>query len=289
MKRITWIHLFWKVPLCGLIFFIGFMPGSQLASWVGLPAPDMPAGADPAIVAQFTLLGSLLLALGLAAVSRGLSGSFFRRWLILFLFTWIAFGVNNYLEAAIFTTMADASLYSVVLYLPAALLCSAAIAWLIPSKLQSASFVTQARAFFSGRAIGDWAWRLLAAFLAFPLAYYFFGRLISPIVLPYYQQGSHQLALPGWDQILPVLALRSLLFLLICLPILISWKLSNRSLFLTLGLSLFLLVGGISMISAYWLPPVLRVTHSLEIFADEMVYAGALVLLLRQRTPQPEA
>jgi hypothetical protein len=30
------------------------------------------------------------------------------------------------------------------------------------------------------------------------------------------------------------------------------------------------------MLQAYWLVPVLRVTHSLEIFADEMVYVGAL-------------
>jgi hypothetical protein len=33
---------------------------------------------------------------------------------------------------------------------------------------------------------------------------------------------------------------------------------------------------------------VLRVTHGLEIFADEMVYTGALVLLLGKRVTQPE-
>jgi hypothetical protein len=78
------------------------------------------------------------------------------------------------------------------------------------------------------------------------------------------------------------------LFLLVCLPILITWRLSKNRLFLTLGLTLFILVGGLSMMSAYWLAPVLRVTHSLEIFADEMVYAGALILLLGRRMTQPE-
>ena len=287
MKFTSWFHYLWKVPLCGLLFFIGFLPGNQLATWIGLPTPDMPIGADQAIVGQYTLLACLILALALAAVSRGLSGGFFSRWLILFFFTWIAYAVNNYFEAAIFSTMSAAALYSVVLFLPASLLCSAGVAWLFPPVMPGATFFAQARTFFAGRTLGNWTWRLGAAFLAFPLAYYLFGSLIAPIVLPYYQHGTNQLALPGWDQILPVLALRSLLFLLVCLQILIAWKLSNRSLFLTLGLALFILVGGIGMLEAYWLVPVLRVTHTLEIFTDEMVYAGALVLLLRRPMTQP--
>ncbi len=289
MKLTSWLHYFWKVPLCGFLFFIGFIPGSLLATWMGLPTPDMPMGADQATIAQYTLLGSLILALGLAAISRGLSGNFLSRWLILFFFAWIAYGVNNYLEASIFSTMSAVSLYTVVLYLPASLLSSAAVAWLFPPDAHGAGFLARVRTFFAGRTTGSWTWRLLAAWLAFPLAYYFFGRLISPIVLPYYLQGTNELALPGWDQILPVLALRSLLFLLVCLPILISWRLSNRRLFLTLGLTLFILVGGLGMLSAYWLPQVLRVTHSLEIFADEMVYAGAMILLLSRPGTQLES
>jgi hypothetical protein len=162
------------------------------------------------------------------------------------------------------------------------------VALLFPPDALGSGFLAQARAYFASRTIGSWAWRFIAAFLAFPLIYYLFGRLIAPIVLPYYQQGVNELAFPGWDQILPVLAIRSLLFLLVCLPILITWRYSNGRLFLTLGLALFILVGGIAMIQAYWLPLVLRVTHSLEMFADEMVYAGALVLLLGKHTAQPE-
>jgi hypothetical protein len=287
MKSLSWLHYFWKAPLCGLLFFIGFIPGGQLAGWMGLPTPELPPGLDQAAIAQYTLLGSLILAVGLAALARGLAGGFLARWLTLFFFTWIAYGINNSLEAAIFSTMAGASLYTVVLYVPAALLCSAAVAWLFPSDLPGAGFYAQARTFFAGRPRGSWAWRLLAAFLAFPLVYYLVGSLISPIVLPYYLAGTNQLALPGWDQMLPVLALRSLLFLLACMPIVIAWRRSSNRLFLTLGLALFILVGGVSMLSAYWLPPVLRVTHGLEIFVDEAVYAGALVWLLRRPVTQP--
>ncbi len=288
MKSTSWLHYFWKLPFCGLLFFLGLIPGNLLATAIGLPAPEIPVGTDEATLGQYTILASLILALGLAALGRGLSGSFLARWLILFFFTWIAYAVNNYFEAAIFTTMSAASVFSVVLYLPASLLCSAAVAWLFPPDRQGESFFNQAKAFFAGRTVGNWAWRLFAAFLAFPLVYYFFGRLIAPIVLPYYLQGVSQLTLPGWNQILPVLALRSLLFLLICLPILITWRLSYGRLFLALGLALFLLVGGISMMYAYWLAPVLRVTHSLEILADEFFYAGALILLLGRHMTQPE-
>ena len=287
MKITPWIHYVWKVPLCGLLFFFGFIPGGQLAAWLGLSIPEMPAGLDQATIAQYTLLGSMILALGLAALAHGLSGGFLSRWLILFFFAWVAYGLNNYLEAAIFSTMSAASLYTVVLYLPAALLCSAAVTWLFPAQNKGASFPAQVRSFFAGRTVGSWAGRLAAAFLTFPLAYYFFGSLISPIVLPYYREGVSQLALPGWDQILPVLAVRSLLFLLVCLPILIAWNLSNRNLFLTLGLALFIFVGGVSMLSAFWLPNILRLTHSLEILADEIVYAGALILLLGRHASRP--
>lgn len=282
------LHYLWKVPLCGFLFFMGFIPGGQLAAALGLPEPTMPMGADPATMGQYTLLTSLILALGLAAVSRGLSGGFLSRWLILFFFTWIAYGVNTYFEAMIFSTMSAASLYAVVLYLPASLFCSAAVAGLFPPVVKGEGFFTRTRSFFADRTLGSWTWRLFAAFLAFPMTYFIFGNLIAPIVLPYYLQGSNELALPAWDQILPVIAIRSLFFLLVCLPILIVWKLSSRRLFLTLGLALFILVGGVAMMQAYWLPTVLRVTHGLEIFADEMVYTGALILLLGRHTTQPE-
>ena len=286
MKSISMVHNFWKIPLCGLMFFLGFIPGSQLAASIGLTAPGLPLGADQVTLAQYTLLASVILAFGLSILARGISGNFFARWMILFWLTWFAYGVNNYLEAAIFTTMSDVSLYTVALYFPASLLCSAAVVWLFPSMVQEAEFIPQARSFFEGRSPGNWAGRLLAAFLAFPVVYLLFGSLISPIVLPYYAEGANQLTLPGWDLILPVAALRSLLFLVVCLPVLITWKLSDRRLMLSLGLTLFLLVGGLGMLYAYWLPPILRITHGLEIFADEMVYTGVLLFLLRKPTGQ---
>jgi cytochrome bd-type quinol oxidase subunit 2 len=81
-------------------------------------------------------------------------------------------------------------------------------------------------------------------------------------------------------EIIPVQFLRSLLFLLACLPVLITWRKSRLSLFITLGATLFILVGGILLLQAYWYPPVMRLIHSLEILADSFAHAGALVILL---------
>jgi hypothetical protein len=117
--------------------------------------------------------------------------------------------------------------------------------------------------------------------------YFGFGSLIAPLVLDYYRQGIAELAIPGMDRLIPVLLLRSLLFLLVCLLVLVSWQASYWRLCVTLGLVLFMLVGGVNLLQAYWFPPILRVVHSLEILADELVYAGALVTLLARTMPQP--
>jgi len=276
----SWIHYFWKIPLCGVAYFVGFMIGSPLATALGLTTPALPAGADANTLMQLTLVGSLILALVQAWLSRNLAGGFLVRWFSLLVLAWIAYALNTYFEAAIFSTMAAASAFTLIIYSPAFLLQTALVAALFPPDVRGESFVTRARAFFAGHSAVELTVRLVAAYLAFPIAYLIFGSLIAPIVMPYYQQGVGELALPGWGQILPVLALRSVLFLIACLPVLIAWQGSRLRLFGVLGLALFAFVGGVAMLQAHWFPPVLRIVHSLEIFADEMVYAGALVLLL---------
>lgn len=273
------LSFLWKIPLCAFAFYGGTMMGGMAASGLGLPTPAMPAGADQMVIGQIMILVSLILAGCLAILSRKLSGSFAARWLILSLLVWIAFGVNNVLEGAIFTSMSAASLFTIVLYIFASLLCGAAVAWLFPPQAHAADFSGRAKRFFARHQTRAWIWRFLAAFLAFPLIYLAFGRLIAPLVIDYYEQGLFGLSLPDWNQILPILFVRSFLFLIACLPVLIAWNGSNRGLFLTLGLTLFLLVGGLSMLQAYWMPSILRVVHSLEILADEMAYTGMMVML----------
>lgn len=272
----------WKLSLCALAFYGGTMLGGMTASMLGLPAPDMPAGAEQMILGQLLILVSLILAGGLAILSLNLSGGFVCRWLAISLLVWVAYGVNNVLEGAIFTTISATSLFTIVLYIIASLLCGAAVAWLFPPKNKGDDFFISARNFFTRYTTVSWAWRFLAALLAFPLVYLLFGRLVAPFVMGFYEQGLFDLTLPTWDQILPILFLRSLLFLFACLPVLILLQVSPRRMFWMLGLILFLLVGGLSLLQAYWLPTELRIIHGLEILADELVYAGILVILFKR-------
>jgi hypothetical protein len=240
----------------------------------------MPAGVSTNQLLLLTLLTSFILTGALGYVSLHLSGGFLNRWLVLFFLTWIAYGVNNFLEAAIFTTMSGPAV--VVMYLFSSMFCTAVIAAFLHPQEQGDNFIARTKAFFSGRTLFEWTWRLLLSFLAFPFAYILFGLLVKPFTYEFYTQQQMGLTAPGWGEILPVLAVRSLLFLLVILPVLITWRGSRTGLFVTLGLVLFLLVGGLSLLQAIWYPPIVRIAHSLEILADSFVHAGIVVYLLVQ-------
>jgi hypothetical protein len=52
------------------------------------------------------------------------------------------------------------------------------------------------------------------------------------------------------------------------------------SLFYSLGFALFVLVGLLYMLGAYYMPLEVRLPHTLEILVDSFAYAGVLVILL---------
>jgi len=275
----------WKLPLCTLAFFVGITLGAMVAALLGLPNPGLPVGTNQTTLSMYFLLASLLLALALSFVARGLSGGFVTRWLILAFLTWVVNAVNTYIEARIFTTFAAASLFTVVTFLVASVLCGAAVALCFPPGQTGNSFLARVRGFFAERRGWEWAWRLLVMIVAFPAIYLFFGYLVAPFVADYYRQQLFGLSLPGWGQIITAQLLRSPLFLLACLPVLIAWLRSNRELVIVLGWALFVLVGLLAMIPAYWMPLGLRLIHSMEILADSFVYAWMFVFLLSPRAP----
>ncbi len=273
----------WKVPLGGLAFVAGTVLGSMLAGSMGLQTPSMPEGTDPQTLLLAQLLTSPLLALALAFLSRRLQGRFVVRWLILSLLTWLAYSVNTLLEAAIFTALAAASPYTAVIQFVGSFACGAAVAALFRPKEGAQPFTGGVRAFFSPRPWSQWVWRLALAAVVFMPIYLFFGRLVVSFTYEYYREGLVGLTAPGWDRILPVLFVRSVLFLVASLPVLVAWRGSRRSLILALGIALFVLVGALGLLGGYWLPVSVRLFHSLEILADSMVYAWALVMLLVNR------
>ena len=124
--------------------------------------------------------------------------------------------------------------------------------------------------------------------MAFPVIYIAFGLAVRPLIQSYYLNGQYELVNPTWGQLIPLQLERSLLFLLASLPSLIWWKGSRLSLWLALGFSIYTLMIFTGVLTAYWLPGSMRLFHGLEMLADALVYAGALILLLRQSVQTKE-
>ena len=278
------LHYLWKLPLCGAAFFLGMTLSGVALPLLGLEAPPIPEGTEAGTIALWFLAGSLILALALSFVSRSVQGGFpfLWRWLLLGSLAWVAGGVGVVLEASVFMTTGavssrNAMLFTALNFLPPSFACAALVALLFPPEHRGEPMSASLRAFFRSWTIREWAWRVLGTILAFPVIYVTFGRLVLPWVGDYYAQGAYELVAPSWAQIIPLQLARSALFLLVCLPVLVTWGGSRRGLILSLGFALSVLVSFMSVITSYWFPWQMRLFHGLEITADSFAYVGVLV------------
>jgi hypothetical protein len=277
-----------KVLLCSLAFIAGAVIGGLVATVLGLQQPPMPEGVDSSFAFLLLLLESPLMALALVLVGRGLGGGLLPRALALSSFTWVAYTLNTAIETLAFTTPTiEGALFTTVSFLVPSVLCATTVALLFPAEDKGKGLADAAKEFFGRRPAGAWVWRIAVAAVAFVPIYLFFGSLVAPMTADYFQESMYGLRQPGRDEILLVLLVRSILFLLACLPIVAMWQQSNRRLFLGMGFALFVLVGLLYMLGAYYMPLTIRVPHALEILADSFVYAGVLVVLLAKGGAHP--
>jgi hypothetical protein len=274
-----------KLLLCSLAFILGAVIGGMAAALLGLQQPSMPEGVDTSLAFLLLLLESPVLALALALVARGLGGGLLPRALILAFFTWVAYTLNTAIESVAFTTTTVAgALFTTVSFLVPSVSCGTVTALLFASGEKGKSLAAIARDFFDRRTAGAWGWRIAVAAVAFVPIYLFFGSLVAPVTAGYFQQSLYGLRQPDPNEMLVVLSVRSVLFLFACLPIVIVWQRSKRRLFLSLSFALFVLVGFLYMLGAYYMPLAVRIPHTLEILADSLVYAGVLVAILAGRS-----
>jgi hypothetical protein len=277
-----WIGYLWRVPVCALAYVLGSVIGGMMLPLLGVSMPAMPEGADPQTLMRDMLLAALVLAVGLTPLSRHLAGSLHARVAILSALIWVCATLNTVIEARIFSTLfAQGGALSLVLHgiLPS-LVCGAVLAALIHVDTSPEQSPSNLAAYLTFRRPQSWAWRLPLTVLAFPVIYFVFGAAIAPIVMPYYQNSSIGLVVPNPGTILLTQLGRSALFLLVTLPIMAFWAGTLRRLALSLGLAYSVLVGLFGLIQASWFPPILRITHSVEICADSFTYALVLVALL---------
>jgi len=274
------VVLLGKLILCALTFVIGMMLGGMWAGMSGLSAPTMPPGMDASTATRTLFATSPLLAIALYGVGRELAGGWFTRTVVLALFAWLAYTVNNVIEAVIFSNYVTSPWFTLLTFTPAVLLCAGMTAWLFPAQPRGSAFAQIARTRFHQRSPRAWLWRLGSAALIFMPIYYLFGLLVVPFVGEYYRQGAFGLALPPLTILLPVLFVRSVFFLIACLPVMMAWQGTKWRLWISLGFALFVCVGLLNLLAANWIPVWVRAIHLTEILADSLVYAGALVWLL---------
>lgn len=292
MTMKTLVVFLGKLMAVGLAFVLGMMLGGMVAGASGVPAPQLPPDMDANATLGVLLAGSPLLGLALYFVARALAGNWLTRASVLALLAWVAYVLNNVIEAVIFSSYVTSPWYNLITFTPAILLCAGVTAWLFPPTGPTQGFVQRWRQHVQQRRAGAWRWRLSLAAVSFMPIYYGFGLLVVPFVGDYYQQGAFGLAQPPLATLLGVLLLRSVLFAIACLPVIVAWQGTRLRLWLSLGFALFVMVGLLYMLAANWLPPQIRVIHTLEILADSFAHAAVLVWLLAPQgvthTEQPE-
>ena len=273
-SRNPFVSWAWKIPAIAIAYFIGVMISGGVITAAKMQWPTFPQSAGETNEFIVSLIGSILMAICLALLARGIRGSKTKRWLILTAFAYITFGLNNQIEAAIFTTYGGTTTMLIFFILPCAFGAAAAVYLFRPEHPEESL-----ESVVSNQPLSRWWWRAGVAWIAFPVIYVFFGMLAAPLVVPVYQTQDFGLNLPGFGTMLPVALVRSGFYLAATIPILVTWSRSRRSLYWSLAIAFFAMMGLIGLLSAAFFPPILRITHSIEILGDALVYAWLLITL----------
>lgn len=261
-----------KMVICVFAYTAGVMLTGAVMGALHLPSPTLPPGTTQQGMFASLILGTSLLVLGLAPLAAHLGRSRLQRWCALFPLIFVAIAVNTMIEASIFSNMV-----------------SIGVPWMCAHYVLPCALLVSALVFFFGNSeptaglplLGpvQWAWRVLAAWLAFPVIYFVFGICVAPFVTYAYHAGIAGLTIPPVTVILRTQLLRSALFLASSIPVLALWTGSRRGLFVAFGFAEAMMVGIHGLAQATWFPMVLRVAHSIEITFDSFAYIGVLVLL----------
>ena len=275
-----------KGILAGILYIFGTMLAGTLFAWFHVPLVNpAPPGSDLHKTALMFFLATPLLGLALVPLARHTAGSRFLRGLVFTFLIFICLGLTAVMEMRIFMTVYShgGSLAAILAAIPPSLLCGFGLAFLVAPEDSEVSAGRRLNNFFAAHSAMSWVVRFALAILAFGIIYFFFGMIVAPFVVPFYRAGVLGLILPPFSVILPVLFVRSALFLLAFLPFLALWTRSRLSLILAGGLAFWFLTGLYGMLMVVFWPPVMRICHGLEIGADAFAYAAALVFLLVPR------
>ena len=189
--------------------------------------------------------------------------------------------LNNYVEAYFFTTRyANPSflLQSIVSALISSIITASAAVLLFGYGISG--ITATLKEYLSTRSRGWWAIRIALGSVAYFPIYFFFGMLITPFVLPYYNDPSFGLHIPSFAVLIPVELFRGFVYALVLLPLLATVVGGRTTKFTALAAMLYIPGGLIALLGNSGIPAPIIPFHGLEILADSIMYALVLSRLL---------
>ncbi len=136
--------------------------------------------------------------------------------------------------------------------------------------------------YLSTRTSSSWILRIAVGSVAYYPIYFFFGLLITPFVLPYYNDPSFGLRIPSFAVIIPVELFRGFVYTLVLLPLLATVVGGRTTKFIALATMLYIPGGLIVLLGNTLMPAQIIPFHGIEILADSIVYGLVLSRILSQ-------
>ena len=189
--------------------------------------------------------------------------------------------LNNYVEAYFFTTRYSnpaVLVQSVASALTSSVIAATAAALLL--SYGSTGITASLKEHLSTRTRSSWILRIAVGSVAYFPIYFFFGALIGPFVLPYYNNPSFGLRIPPFTVIIPVELFRGFVYTLVLLPLLATVVGGRATKFIALSSMLYIPGGLIALLGNPLLPAAIIPIHALEILADSIVYGFVLSRIL---------
>jgi hypothetical protein len=282
MRTHTSLSLLWRSLVAGVGYFVFTAVGGMAGQWTGVPAPTIVAQMDPRQTLAGIFVAGVVMGLTLGPLTTRLAVPFWGRAAALFLLLYGVGTILSVVEALFFTNYITAAQLFDVSNLVAPLLMAGLLAWLFPPAAPIERCGDRFMATWRQRAWYSWLWRIALAGLLYVPTYLAFGMSVAPIVTPYYQDPALGLGLviPGFDVMLPLEVLRGVGFVLAALPLVMLLRGPRWVVAGWIGLAIAVVGGWAPMLVADFMPPVLRITHGLEITADSFVQGLTIAWLL---------
>lgn len=278
------LKLSWITLLGGILFSIGLISSRVISQVFGLSLQRIPNQAPEAIAGYFLIIGSIVLTASLLPLASGLCGGVGSRSVVLSVLLILGFGLSSTIESMIYSSSQDLIWMIPILVVPCVLLAGS-LGWLTEGKNWMGISPTK-HLKFKNLDRRQLLKNLGGAILIFPILYFIFGLMVSPLVTPYYEHNIAGLIIPEPKVIIMTELLRGLVHVIAIFPVIIFWGASKRMLIVSISLSFFIFVMAYDVVLACQIPPKLMLIHGIEVLIKSFVYGWVLVKLLHPMVEQ---